>query len=103
MSFVIFSGWLSATAMRSFTTGDALTEAGGKMVTELLHKCCRSNLDVKQLTNILDGGASVMKKRREAEAVVFSDPCLTTMKSTICQQKKGLCVTQKSLFTMLRN
>ena len=44
------------------------------MAAELLQERSKSILDVEQLTNILDGGASVTKKRREAEAIVFSDP-----------------------------
>ncbi|XP_065903315.1 peroxisomal acyl-coenzyme A oxidase 1-like [Dysidea avara] len=44
------------------------------MASELSQERSRSSLDVEQLTNILDGGASVTKIRRETEAIVFSDP-----------------------------
>jgi len=44
------------------------------MASELSQKRIRSSLDVEQLTNILDGGVPITKTRREAEAIVFSDP-----------------------------
>ncbi|XP_065890654.1 peroxisomal acyl-coenzyme A oxidase 1-like [Dysidea avara] len=44
------------------------------MVMELQQERQRSRLDVEQLTNILDGGASETKLRREAEALVYTDP-----------------------------
>jgi len=44
------------------------------MASELSLERSRSSLDVEQLTNILDGGVSVTKTRREAKAIVFSDP-----------------------------
>ena len=44
------------------------------MAMELQRERQRSALDVEQLTNILDGGASETKLRREAEALVYTDP-----------------------------
>lgn len=44
------------------------------MARELQSERESTSLNVEQLTNFLDGNASNTKLRREAEAIVFSDP-----------------------------
>jgi len=44
------------------------------MAVELQRERRKTTLDVEQLTNILDGGPSKTKLRRETEALVYTDP-----------------------------